>query len=357
MLVIGCLKRQWFNSDVRHHNPCKVIIKVLIFAGKHKYPLCRSAFTFADDEKPTRLDFAKEKFGGPFTTEQVEDTKSFFKVCAVLLALGPVFTMDIFSSYMGLMLFGYHTSNIQFVNNTLEFPDQCSSWALIWSGSLKYISGTLLFPVYIWLIFSYLHKRIPKMFIRLFVGIILYWLGSLCLLVTDLGGHITFAEKYNFSTGLCMFEGNIRSTSYGHLGMHWAVMLLPSILLGLGPLVIKTTALEFISAQSPHFMKGLIVGLLFAVIGLFELVGALALIPFSVKEVWDTTFMRENPPVMNCGFGYLVFTLIIAFIGFVLFVIVAKKYTYRVRDDKPYNQSQVEEIFSRYLERPILSYN
>ena len=149
----------------------------------------------------------------------------------------------------------------------------------------------------------------------------------------------------------------MRLTSYGHLGMHWAVMLPPSILLGLGPLVIKTTALEFISAQSPHFMKGLIVGLFFAIIGLFELVGALALIPFSVMEVWNTASMIQNPPVPNCGFGYFVFTLAIAFLGLILFVIVAKKYTYRARDDKPYNQSQVEEIFSRYLERPIRSYN
>ena len=71
----------------------------------------------------------------------------------------------------------------------------------------------------------------------------------------------------------------------------------------------------------------------------------------------DTTSMRENPPITNCGFGYLVFTLAVAFVGLIIFVIVAKKYTYRVRDDKPYNQSQVEEIYSRYLERPISSHN
>ena len=356
-LIIGCLKRQWFNSEVRHRNPCKIIMKVLNFAGKHKYPLHRSAFTFADDEIPTRLDFAKAKFGGPFTTEQVEDTKSFFRVCIVLLALGPVFTMEIFSSFMGLMLFGYHASNIQFVNHTLEPSDLCSSWVLIWSGNLKYISGTLLFLVYIWFIFSYLHKRIPRMFARLFVGMLLYWLGGLCLLLTDLAGHIASAKQHsNFNaTGLCMFEGNLHLTSYTHLGMHWAVMLPSSILLGLGPLVVKTTALEFISAQSPHFMKGLIVGLFFAIIGLFELVGALAVIPFSVKEVWDSTSMRQNPPVTNCGFGYLTFTHAIVFVGLIIFVVVAKKYTYRVRDDKPYNQSQVEEIFSRYLERPVCS--
>ena len=131
-------------------------------------------------------------------------------------------------------------------------------------------------------------------------------------------------------------------------------MIPPSILLGVAQLVVMTTTLEFISAQSPHFMKGLIVGILFAIIGVFQLIGTLGLIPFSVKEIWDTASMRANPPLTNCGFAYLLFTFAVAFVGLVLFLIAAKKYTYRVRDDKPYDQSQVEEIVSRYLERPVV---
>ena len=76
-------------------------------------------------------------------------------------------------------------------------------------------------------------------------------------MVTDLAGLIASAKmRSNFSaTGLRMFEGNLHLSSYGHRGMHWAVVLPPSILLGLGPPVVKTTVLEFISAQSPHFMN------------------------------------------------------------------------------------------------------
>ena len=94
----------------------------------------------------------------------------------------------------------------------------------------------------------------------------------------------------------------------------------------------------------------LIVGLFFAIIGVFELFGAVALIPFSFKEVWDTDSMRENLPITNCGFWYMLLTLTVSLVGLVVFVIVAKKYRYRVRDEKPYNQSQIEEIVSRYLE-------
>ena len=353
VLLVSCFKRRWFTTELRLQNPCKIIVKVLAFARKHKYTLRRSAFTYSDDDKPTRLDFAKEIFGGPFTTEQVEDTKSFFRIIALLISLGPVFVIDVQSSFPGLMLFGYHAGREQVpdMNGTYHYLlDRCSSWVLMWSGNFKYVSGTLLFPVYIWFIFSYRYGRIPKMFKRLVAGIIMYLLGNFSLLSTDLVGHIlSNRDSSSFEGNQCIFDATFSGHSY-HLGMHWTVMILPSLLLGIAPLVVMTTALEFISAQSPHFMKGLIVGILFTITGLFQMIGALALLPFSAKEIWNTANMRANPLITNCGFGYFLFTFVVAFIGLILFVVVAKKYTYRVRDNKPYNQSQVEEIVSRYLE-------
>ena len=67
-----------------------MVASVLHYARKHKYPLQRSAFTYCDDERPSRIDFAKERYGGPFTTEQVEDVKTLLRIFLVLIALGPV---------------------------------------------------------------------------------------------------------------------------------------------------------------------------------------------------------------------------------------------------------------------------
>ena len=58
-------------------NPFKLIYNVIRYAIKHKHPRCRSAFTYCEDELPSRIDFGKSKYGGPFTTEQVEDVKTF----------------------------------------------------------------------------------------------------------------------------------------------------------------------------------------------------------------------------------------------------------------------------------------
>ena len=152
-----------------------------------------------------------------------------------------------------------------------------------------------------------------------------------------------------------MFDANMRFILYEHLEMHWAAMVPPGV--GIVPLMVRTTAFEFISAQSPHFMKGLIVGLFFAIVGVFELFGAVALIPFSLKEVWDTDSMRENPPITNCGFGYILLTFAVSLVGRIVFMIVVKKYTYRVRDEEPYNQSQVEEIVSCTLSDSYIAIN
>ena len=50
-------------------NPFKHVSKVLTFAWKNKYPLNRSAFTYCEENPPSRLDLGKEQYGGPFTTE------------------------------------------------------------------------------------------------------------------------------------------------------------------------------------------------------------------------------------------------------------------------------------------------
>jgi peptide/histidine transporter 3/4 len=73
-------------------NPVSHIFKVLKYAAKHKYPVQRSAFTYCENERPTRLDYGKSKYGGPFTTKQVEDVKTFRRVLLVIFAISTVLT-------------------------------------------------------------------------------------------------------------------------------------------------------------------------------------------------------------------------------------------------------------------------
>ena len=79
-------------------NPFKLVYSVIRYAIKRKHPECRSAFTYCEDEPPSRIDFGKSKYGGPFTTEQVEDVKTFLRVIFVI-CIGSMTFIVIFANY------------------------------------------------------------------------------------------------------------------------------------------------------------------------------------------------------------------------------------------------------------------
>ena len=74
-------------------NPFKLIYRVVKYAMGHRFPRLRSAFTYCEDDIPSRIDLGKAKYGGPFTTEQVEDVKTFFRVLGLALVVSALFGM------------------------------------------------------------------------------------------------------------------------------------------------------------------------------------------------------------------------------------------------------------------------
>ena len=73
-------------------------------------------------------------------------------------------------------------------------------------------------------------------------------------------------------------------------------------------MVIATT-LEFISAQSPQSMKGLLLDVFFAIRRLFQFLNSIIIISLSLKWPWGSGEMIDHPPVTNCGFVYLKVTV------------------------------------------------
>ena len=67
------------------------------FARQHKVPIHRSAFTYCEDDILTGLDLGKNKYGGPFTTEQVDNVKAFYGILKIVFYLGITFFLDIAS--------------------------------------------------------------------------------------------------------------------------------------------------------------------------------------------------------------------------------------------------------------------
>ena len=332
LLILGVWKRRWFHTEPGQLNPYKMVVKVLNFARKHKYPLQRSAFTYCDDERPSRLDFAKERFGGPFTTEQVEDVKTLFRILLLLLAVGPVFVMDVPSSNVALLKIGMHIGSYQ-------LKQSCSwEWIIVNSGLLRCLVSTVFLPIYI----LFIQRHTPNIFVRVGFGIIAYLLGILSMLAVDISGHL----HGNKNDSMCIFDIHLTNSStllYPHLNMHWSSLVAPNVLLGIGPSLVTVSIFEFISAQSPYSMKGLLLGAFFATTGVFQFLGSVILVPFAT---WGE---HSYYPGISCLFGYLILILVIALLGFLLYSIMAKRYKYRERDDRPYDQRFVIDVYNRYL--------
>ena len=359
LLLISFWKRRWFMSDSGQSNPYKTVFKVISFAWKHKNPLQRTAFTYGDDYIPTRLDFAKERFGGPFTTEQVENVKVLRRIIAVLFAIGPVFVLEMPGSEFVFPAFGLHTLHQNLTENKIlcnaEFKE---FWQLaVASGVFMIVmSAILLFPFYMWMIFCHLRNRMPKVFTRMGVGIVLSLIGVASMVIIDVAGH-SLNRTGDVNQTQCMFQfytyDRHAFSSYPVLNMHWAVLIVPSLFLRIGPLLIIATTLEFISAQSPHSMKGVLIGIFFSIRGLFQFLNSITIIPLSLKRPWAVGKMIEDPPVTNCGFVYLLLTFVVGLTGLIMFSLAAKRYTYRVRDEGQFRQYAIEEIYDRYITQTV----
>ena len=71
-LCLDILCWNWLLIEPVSQNLLKSVLSVLKYAATHKHPARRSALTYWEEDIPSRIDLGKSKYGGPFTTEQVE---------------------------------------------------------------------------------------------------------------------------------------------------------------------------------------------------------------------------------------------------------------------------------------------
>ncbi|XP_064392401.1 uncharacterized protein LOC135340046 [Halichondria panicea] len=340
VLVITLLTHRYFYKEQIHKNPYKLILNILNFTRKNKYPVrAPSAFVYTYHRKPSRIDYAKEVYGGPFTNSDVDDVKTFLRVLLVLFALGPINIIYTSTSYTLFPLFELHTGMAIASSNST-----CTArWILLESGSLSNLITQIFMPVYIWVVYTVMRNRVPKILTRIGISAVFYTLSVASMLVIDLIGHVTRYINEEQNT-ICLFFQ--KRDDIDSLHMSWWVQIIPNLLLDIAPIILLATTLEFISAQGPHTMKGVLVGLLYAIRGFYQLISAAFVYPFSVYS-WRK--IAQESTIVSCEFGYFLVTLALALGGVVCFVVSACRYKYRVRGEEGFSQSDVEEVFERRI--------
>ena len=115
------------------------------------------------------------------------------------------------------------------------------------------------------------------------------------------------------------------------------LLIIPQVIQGLSSLLVFMTMLEFICAQAPHTMKGLLIGIWYAMLFIQYII--INIINTNLIKV-DSTYQWTIYSGVK-GFGI--------FVSLVLYSIACKFYTYRERDEVINEQLMIEEQYEREL--------
>ena len=323
-------RRRWFLIEPGQYNPYKLVYRVTKFSRQHKTPVDRSAFTYCEDELPMGLDLGKEKYGGPFTTEQVEDVKVFYGILKVLFSFGVVFFLGFAADSM-LQYFSISTS---YSSPVLQI--------LIHKGLLSPLLITICIPLYLCLLRPFISRYVPGMLKRMGLGMILALLSLLATIFMDTVEQLGYPSTDSNSTDdddFCMFK-NVDGFYPSHPSHHqnFNLFSIQLILSALSGMLIYTGVFEFICSQSPHSMKGLIIGIFYAIRGLYQVLAALLVLPYS----YGGTFKP-----LSCEFYFYLVNIVIGLVAVLVYAWVAKRYRYRVRDEPCNVRQYAEQYFSK----------
>ena len=327
LCLYGCFYDQLLPGNLTtKKNPYKRIYDVIKYTKWNKHPVKRSAFTYWSHRAPTRIDFAKHKYGGPFTEEEVENVKTFWRIFFLLLCLFG-FYIPYYAAYLGAF------SIINSFQGAITTVNGYGSY-LLWIFAEESI--ILIVPIFELLIIPFFPKSEyfllrPLRAIAVCYLLLLFGLATLFIITTV--GYLTTP---NYVPCLTISATNVVQLSYIYF-------LIPIFLAGVtsGPRFIFT--LEFIISQSPADMSGMLTGSFWLIQAVYIDIGAIIQIPFAAATL-------DGPGILSCTFWILLLQLLIGVVGFIIFLIVARKYKARKKDDDYNYRRTIEEVYERALE-------
>ena len=342
--------KNYLNIEPVGINPVKQIIDVLKYAYHHKYPVRRSALSYYLNTYPSRIDFGKVQYGGPFTNEEVEDTKTVLRLLVLLLSL-----------------FGFHLSSDGFSTSSHILNKSCPSSVtlLLLVANPSLISDVITLvgiPLLHLFIKSSLGKYFPNMLKRMWFGLLLLFFHELSSLIINsqviytklcdpvisffnISGMsplsacyfslIPFSNNTEWNTTDCV---TLCPSSLYTMDSTLMWLLVPHILHGFGYMLVFVSVLEFICAQAPFRLKGFMIGIWYAMFFINFLL-------LNMIEFFITSFYKED----RAWIIYESIRIGIIGLSLIIFGISCRWYRYRERDEVVNVQGMIEDIFENEL--------
>ena len=308
-------------------NPLKPFVGVLKYAIKHKKPIYRSAFTYGE-LYPSRIDMGKERYGGSFTTEEVEDAKTVLRILLVMVAS------------VGFRLADETGSTSAHVTVLLGNSSQTVWHQFITSDTfgISTIVIVVCIPIYQLVIVrrNCTYRFLPTMLKRIFVGLLLALLATASLQVIEVVISLCIDEQFFCNRCNVLEPVHVCFSNNSVCYISESYLIFPQFLNGLSFLFVYLTIMEFILAQSPRSMQGFLIGVWYSMQFLSLLIGAV-----------------ESLHQINCWEYLTGAKTIIMLFMIPVFMIVGMKYKRRIREEPSNvnNYAIIENYYMRKLEK------
>ena len=341
-ILLSFMAKKYLRIEETYKNPLRIVIKVVIYSLKHKHPERRSAFTYWENYIPSRIDLGKEKYGGPFTYEQVEDVKTMFGLLLLIVSM------------FGYHLLGDGYSLSHYIMNTVGCPTLGQFIGMVLNPEhISTLVVVFCIPIYHFMKkYACILRNSPSLLTRLWIGLFLCLVNESIQCI-----YSNFLKQRQFSCPKIVAYDNpplLLKCTVSNIRVHRNnsceyfcttspindplvyLSLVPLILNGLSYLLVFVTTVEFICAQSPNAMKGLLIGIWYSMLS----------VKYMIVYVLDTRMFLKDASEWNLYHG-IKGTFI--FISIMIFSSICKHYKYRRRDEIVNEQAIIEEQYEREL--------
>ena len=294
--------RHWLLREHITGKSIRLILKVIRYTLSNS----RLRYSFAtENELPSRFDIAKHKYGGPFMAQQVDNVRKFLWMLPILASFGIV--------YGAITPLSYAKQKVE-----RRFHDWLEARGI--TGCYENLSIHYSYAIYVivfvvlyeFVIHPLFHTCIPKVRItsRFLLGTVLLFLWIMSLLGIE-------AVTYHRNNGVkCTF------TTYFEIRISYKWLLTSGFLMGLSSFFLITSGLEFIWAQAPSTMKGLVLGLAYTFLGLGTSLHTLLLSPFALKMPVPVSWKHTK---LSCRIWYFLIEGVIILLVLILLSVLIKR--------------------------------
>ncbi len=284
VVIVMVVNRHRFHDTSLGYHPLKSITSVVRQALK----------------KPVGLEKLKIHNGGLYSPEVIGEVRTFLYILSVICPLSIVyFTEEIYT-----VATEFRPDN----RNESEPIQQCLLTEVpTWTRSTIAI---LFIPIYIFLLTPRLITKITHyrwLLLRMATGLLFAICSTLALFGIQLNVFLRSNQTWDDLTHACVDEQD--DTSY-----YW--LIIPEVLNGFSVVIVFSTTLEFICAQSSSGVRGLLIAIWFALDGLNKVLT-------STQEIWH----------LDCNIFYYVAKILVTLVFLVIFLIALRFYTKHNRKD------------------------